>query len=161
MAYFFSADHHFYHKNIIEYSNRPFDSVDHMNAELISRHNEVVTDNDIVVIAGDFSFANLEKTQALMESLHGRLIFLRGSHDYWMDKADQHYHEIWEKTIQKQKVVVCHYAMRTWPCSHYDSWQLYGHSHGQLHLMKNQMDIGVDTNNFYPYHWNDIKSILA
>ena len=31
-----------------------------------------------------------------------------------------------------QLVVLCHYAMRVWDRSHYGSWHLYGHSHGNL-----------------------------
>ena len=47
-------------------------------------------------------------------------------------------------------IVVCHYAMRVWPRSHYNSWMLYGHSHGKLAPQRKQWDIGIDNNNFYP-----------
>jgi hypothetical protein len=57
--------------------------------------------------------------------LNGTNIFLKGSHDYWLKGTK--FHEIWEGRIEKQYVVVCHYAMRTWARSHYNSWQLYGH----------------------------------
>jgi calcineurin-like phosphoesterase family protein len=69
-------------------------------------------------------------------------------------------HEIWEKTINDQHIVVCHYAMRTWGRSHFNSWQLYGHSHGTLEGHGKQMDIGVDTNHFYPYSFDEIKRIM-
>jgi len=68
--------------------------------------------------------------------------------------------QIWEKRIYEQVVVVCHYAMRVWPKSHYNSWQLYGHSHGRLGGIGKQYDIGVDNNNFYPVSFNEICEIM-
>lgn len=52
--YYYIADLHFCHTNIINFDNRPFFSVDEMNRELISNWNSVVTNNDTVMILGDF-----------------------------------------------------------------------------------------------------------
>ena len=41
-TFFFTADEHYGHANIIKYCNRPFTSVDNMDAEIIQRHNEMV-----------------------------------------------------------------------------------------------------------------------
>jgi calcineurin-like phosphoesterase family protein len=151
----------FFHKKSIKYCNRPFENIEEMNEELIIRHNSVVNKEDVVIIAGDFSFANkIDTYRKIIRRLNGQLIFLRGSHDGWMGKNGYGFHEIWERTIQKQKIVVCHYAMRVWPASHYNSWQLYGHSHGRLEPEGKQWDIGVDTNNFYPYSFDEIKQIM-
>ena len=70
----------------------------------------------------------------------------RGSHDRWLDDSA---HETWQETIDGQHVVVCHYAMRAWPRSHHNSWQLYGHSQGKLEPIGKQWGVGVD-NDFYP-----------
>jgi calcineurin-like phosphoesterase family protein len=51
-----------------------------------------------------------------------------------------------EIKIQGNTVVLCHYAMRTWNKSHYNSWQLYGHSHGGLAPWGKQHDVGLDAN---------------
>lgn len=58
-------------------------------------------------------------------------------------------------------------AMLVWPRSHYNSWQLFGHSHGGLShtnsdnlIHGKQMDVGVDTNNFYPYSFEQIQKIM-
>ena len=40
---FFTADPHFGHTNIIRYENRPFDSAEEMDQELIRRWNETVS----------------------------------------------------------------------------------------------------------------------
>lgn len=157
--YWFTSDEHFFHSNIIKHCNRPFESVLEMNEEIIKRHNEVVGENDEVIHCGDFawksSFAHVQK---IIEKLNGNHIFLKGSHDRWLKET--HCHEIWEKMIDGQYIVCCHYAMRTWPRSNYGSFQLHGHSHGTLEPLKNQMDVGVDANDFYPVSFEQIKRDL-
>lgn len=157
--YFFTADEHFGHAKIIKYCNRPFSSVEEMNETIITNHNEVVTGRDIVIHAGDFCWARTynEAYVKYISKLKGNHHFIKGSHDRWLPESAKF---IWRKVIDKRFIFVCHYAMRTWERSHYNTWQLYGHSHGQLDPLPSQMDVGVDTNNFYPYSWDDIKKAL-
>lgn len=157
--YFFTADEHYGHRNIIKYCNRPFDCVQDMDAEIIKRHNEVVTKTDVVVHAGDFTLAKKAQAEIYINQLNGIHIFLSGSHDYWLGKT--HPLQIWECKIEDQIIVVCHYAMRTWAASHYNAWQLYGHSHGMLEPVGKQWDIGVDNNDFYPVSFEQLKMIMA
>ncbi len=157
IRFHFTADEHYGHRNIIRYCNRPFASVEEMDKELIRRHNEVVGDGDIVIHAGDFAVRNTRSPQSYIHELIGHHVFLRGSHDHWLD---ENAHEIWEQMIDGQYLVICHYAMRVWPRSHYNSWHLYGHSHGQLPPIGKQWDIGVDNNNFYPVSFEQIQEIM-
>lgn len=157
MKYFFTADEHYGHKNIIKYCDRPFNNVDEMNEELIRRHNEVVGPDDTVFHIGDFALA--KDAEKYIRRLTGTHYFIRGSHDYWMTEPDIG-HEIMELQVDTIHITLCHYAMRVWPRSHYNSWQLYGHSHGKLKPVGKQMDVGVDTNNFYPYEFKFIKDIM-
>lgn len=41
-------------------------------------------------------------------------------------------------------LVLCHYAMRVWPKSHFGSWHLYAHSHGRLPGEGYSFDAGWD-----------------
>ena len=157
MQYWFTADQHYDHENIIKYCDRPFKTIEEMNETLIANHNAVVAKEDVVVHAGDFTWGNATRAKELIRRLHGNPIFLRGSHDHWLPgKA----HEIWEKRLYGQPIVVCHYAMRVWASSHYNSWQLYGHSHGCLEPQGKQYDVGVDNNNFFPVSFNEICDIM-
>lgn len=78
---FFTADHHFGHKNVIEYDGRPFDSLDHMETELIRRWNQVIKPTDVVYYLGDFSFYGVQDSKKLLDKLHGTKVLLIGNHD--------------------------------------------------------------------------------
>lgn len=160
--YFFIADEHYGHwtsseRNIIKYCNRPFDSIEEMDAEIIKRFNSVVSKDDITIHAGDFTLKNKQVAYDYLQKLNGDHLCLQGSHDRWLPKAAPY---IWQKTIENQFLVVCHYSMHTWHRSHYNSFQLYGHSHGKLAPEGKQHDIGVDNNNFYPVSFDKIVEIM-
>ena len=158
--HFFVADEHYGHSNIIKYCDRPFKNAHEMNKVLVANHNEVVGEGDTTIHVGDFAWTNKkEEAYSIVHKLNGKHIFLRGSHDRWMRNSDFH-HEIWEKNINGVYIVACHYAMRTWPRSHWNSIHLFGHSHGKLEGMGRSMDVGVDTNNFYPYSLDEILEIM-
>lgn len=91
MRYWFTADTHYGHANIIKYCNRPFDNVDEMNETLIKKHNERVKDEDTVFFIGDFCFKNsiggkkgegmLHKPKHYLDQLNGNFLFIKGNHD--------------------------------------------------------------------------------
>jgi len=156
--YYFTGDEHFGHQNIIKYCNRPFSSVQVMDAVIIANHNAVVSSGDVVVHVGDFTLKRGGKAQECMARLNGQHIFLRGSHDYWLPEDAP---QIIEIEIGGQLVVACHYAMRVWPKSHYNSWQVYGHSHGRLPPIGKQWDVGVDANGFRPLPFDELAAIMS
>lgn len=162
--HFFTSDEHFGHKNIIRYCNRPFQTVEEMDETIISNFNSVVSKGDITIHAGDFTLIGqkLNVYKKYADRLNGNHVFLKGSHDYWIPRKGSI--QIWEKnfTINQQQYyfVVCHYAMKTWARSHFNSIQLYGHSHGALPPVGKQHDIGVDNNNFFPLSENQIVEIM-
>jgi len=158
--YWFTSDEHHGHSNIIKYSDRPFSDVNEMDEALIDNHNKLVTKSDITVHAGDFSFYSKEKTyKNIISRLNGKHIFLKGDHDRWLGKTGSY---MWLKKIDGQPIIVCHYCMKTWWLSHYNSWQLFGHSHGGLSTkgLGKQIDIGVDNNAYSPISFTRIKDIM-
>lgn len=152
---FFTSDLHLGHANIIKYCDRPFATVLEMNEEIIKRHNSVVGKNDIVYDLGDFCFGKDEYSHRL----NGKRIRINGSHDkkcgvdmYRLFVDINHY---------LQLIILCHYPMRSWEKSHYGSWMLYGHHHGKLQPYGLSFDVGVDTNNFYPYSLHQVTEIMS
>ena len=155
--YFWTADEHYGHKRIIEYCNRPWIDVNDMDEEIIKRHNEVVKKIDTVIHVGDFTLTKKDVAEKYIKRLNGRHWFLRGSHDYWLKKGTM---TRWERKVQGQYIVADHYAMRVWARSHYNSWQVHGHSHGGLEPSGKQHDVGVDNNNFYPVSFDQLVEIM-
>lgn len=153
--YWFTADEHYGHLSIIKYCNRPFASIDEMDHELIKRFNERVSKEDVTIHAGDFCWCNSYKDahQKYVSKLNGTHIFLVGSHDHWLPSSAR---MLIRRRIDGQLVTVCHYAMKTWPSSHYNSWHLYGHSHGKLEGQGKSFDIGVDGHDYRPWSWEEI-----
>lgn len=101
----FTSDHHFGHKNIIEYEkkSRPFETVEEMNEIMIDRWNKVVKPQDKVYHLGDFAFG--KKNIAIAERLNGRKILILGNHDcYPMTEYQPYFYKIfgilyWKKCI--------------------------------------------------------------
>ena len=153
--FFFVSDEHYGHNSIIKYCDRPYETTHEMNKDIIQRHNSVVSDNDTVIHAGDFTLN--KNAQKYIDRLKGSHIFLKGSHDYWLPKEHK---MIYEGIFDASFIVICHYCMRTWARSHFNSWHLYGHSHGNLSPIGKSWDIGVDNNNFYPLSLQDIVKIM-
>lgn len=164
MTFWFTGDEHYFHNNILKYSNRPFEDIIEMNEILISNHNSLVKENDTVIHAGDFSLINDKKFlyKNIINKLKGNHIFLKGSHDYWIPWKNAITR--WEKNIKingkNYYFVVDHYAGRVWAKSHYNSFQLYAHSHCRLKGIGKQMDIGVDCHDFYPISDEEVEEIM-
>lgn len=71
------SDHHFFHKNIVEYAQRP---EDHMEV-LVREHNLVVKPQDKVLFLGDLTFSDQEKTMGMISRLNGTKYLILGNHD--------------------------------------------------------------------------------
>lgn len=76
MTLWFTADHHFGHANIIEYTNRPFDNVEQMDEALITAWNDVVEDGDLVYHLGDFTLSDWPFAKSVLQRLNGNFWFL-------------------------------------------------------------------------------------
>ena len=151
--YYFTADLHFDHKNIIKYCKRPFSSVEEMNDALIYNWIDTVKSNDVIVVAGDVTLhTNYDIVyNRFLKHLPGNKIYLKGNHDYWLKEKRYLYH----KTIEGQFIAVSHYPMRTWKNSNHKSWNLHGHSHGTLEPLRRQYDVGVDNNDYKPISFEE------
>jgi calcineurin-like phosphoesterase family protein len=132
---------------------RPFVDTDEMDRFIIDAHNSVVKDRDIVWILGDFSVHDVGRTAQIFDRLQGRKRLILGNHDLhngdirksirdlaW-DQPPTHYAEC---KIDGDRIILHHYAMRTWSASVHGSWHLYGHSHGRLPAYGRSRDCGVD-----------------
>jgi len=163
----FTADFHLGHKNIIRYCNRPFDSVEAMNSTILERLNSAVKANDVLYFLGDFCIGPKARALELRREIRCKKIFaVPGNHDKDTCKLTQEFSwlgELAEVSINGQRIVLFHYAMRVWNHSSHGAWQLYGHSHGRLPTPDNllSMDVGVDTHDFRPWSFDEIRSRMT
>lgn len=88
---FLISDLHLFHKNIIEFEERPFNNVYDMHETIIKNWNNRVTNNDKVFILGDLTFGKKEPSKAIVERLNGKLYLIKGNHD---NKSNQWYRDI-------------------------------------------------------------------
>lgn len=153
----FTADLHLGHHGILRHcpATRPFDSVEAMDTEIVSRINERVEKSDILYIVGDFAVSgDAEYVRHLFHAINGRKVLVLGNHDLdnkgrvrkvlaalpW-DRPPTH---AVETTDEGCRLYLHHYACRTWPAAHHGSYHLYGHSHGNLASMGRSRDVGID-----------------
>lgn len=164
---FFTSDHHFGHRAVIEYAKRPFRTVEEMDDQLIRRWNAKVSCGALVYHLGDFCFGSAARVESLLGQLKGRIFLIRGNHDKvirgelverfeWV----RDYHE--ERMPGGRKIVLCHYPLLTWNGAHHGSWMLHGHSHGSLRAgASTRLDVGVDTHpNLEPYSYDEVSALL-
>ena len=82
---FFISDTHFCHSNIIDYCNRPFQSVKEMNEKMIKNWNSTVKDTDRIFCLGDFCLGSKKQISDFIARLNGKKILLLGNHDHYKE----------------------------------------------------------------------------
>lgn len=78
---FFTSDWHLFHKNVLQFSNRPFKNINHMHETLIRNYNSVVPENGVCYFLGDIGFADVMKVRNIITRLNGRKVCVKGNHD--------------------------------------------------------------------------------
>lgn len=133
---YFISDLHFGHKNCLKFDNRPFNTIEEQDEELIKLWNETVGKNDDVYILGDISWYEGNKTFEIFSQLNGVKHWIKGNHDGKLLKHNKlralfvEITDYKEVAIEDGKgIVLSHYPI---PCfkNHFYGWyHLYGHVH--------------------------------
>ena len=167
---FFTADPHFGHKFVA--GERGFESTEEMDEVIIENWNSKIGKHDLVYILGDLSFRGPNDTLSILYRLNGRLHLVRGNHDSSKGLRKRRWDPVWEhfqwvKDYHEIRdgsriIVLHHYAYRVWNQHHRGAWNLHGHSHGNLwHTGRRQMDVGLDTNNLFPYSLDEVEEFMV
>jgi calcineurin-like phosphoesterase family protein len=176
--HYFTSDTHFNHAKIIEVCSRPFLNVEEMNQALINNWNARVQPGDLIYLIGDVGLGNKADLLNILPKLKGQKFLVLGNHDVpfikgsLKDKLRPFFIKIenmmeikvpdLEKSSKRQRITLCHFAMKIWNHSHYGAWQLHGHSHGSLHNdpYSLQADVGVDCWNYSPVSYDELKEYM-
>ncbi len=188
MARWYTSDHHFGHRNIIGYCDRPFAGTDEMNAAMVERWNDLVGDDDEVWVIGDIALRDLQTM--LVEHvarLRGRKILVPGNHDRcWAgrgkhDRSRGVYLELggFERIVDapkparigRKKVRISHFPYlldESYDLKYLDhrprddgSWLLHGHIHEKWRQRGRQINVGVDAWDFRPAPEDTIAHLIA
>lgn len=167
----FTSDTHFGHANVLGFSNRPWRTIEEMDAALVNNINARVAPNDELYVLGDFSFRiTVEQAQQIRGRIRCRRVHLvPGNHDKdWTQPAVSGTF-VTEPPIVSlkeagRKLVLSHYPMEDWQAMSHGSILLHGHIHSQggdyneLNRMQGilRMDVGVDANDYRPVSLDEV-----
>lgn len=168
----FSSDAHYGHTNVLKYDNRDFSTIEEHDEALIAIHNKTVSKKDNWYYMGDFCFKDAAYAESIMKRLNGNKFFIKGNHDHkelitLYEKYGTYLGQLQEIKIEKQRIILCHFAMRVWNQNHRNSWHLYGHSHDAMEteVWGKSMDVGYPSTfrlfgEYRPIEFEEIKIIM-
>ena len=153
MKIFIISDTHFNHKNIIEYTKRPFNTVEEMNQELIKRWNNKVGKDDLVIHLGDFALGDKEEVVEIKNRLNGNIILIQGNHD---NKSIREAGFIIVKgSLEIENLILSHS-----PLSKEEIPRGFINIHGHIHEKEslNGINISVEKTNYEPLDLEELKN---
>ena len=170
MNYWFLADTHFHHKNILK-DRSEFSSIEEMNEKLVENYNKIVKPNDIVFHLGDVSF-KINEVEPIIKRLNGQINLIIGNHDYENENKYKNMNKFnWVKSYHKfkinnNKIILFHFPIASWDCIHHGSYHFHGHSHAQYQGKGLSLDVGVDMarkilGEYRPFNYDEIISYLT
>lgn len=166
---FFTADTHYNHEKIIAHCNRPFTSVEEMNAYMEAAWNAVVGPTDFVFHLGDVDWKYTGRVFTERQSrLNGIKYLISGNHDTGRIRR----HASWVRAFEYLEIphpsdpnappiVLQHYPIRSWNRQRHGSIHLHGHVHGSYgwNTLPNSYDVGVDAIGFHPMNLEQIVNL--
>ena len=167
--YYYIADTHFGHENILKLCDRPFGSIDEMNEALIAAWNERITGNDTVFILGDL-FYRCGDPEPILQRLKGKKRLIIGNHDAsWTDRVELERYFVsvdnfLESTDGVRAITLCHYPLLTWKHKK-RTYMVHGHIHRDresdffplLAVRERVLNAGVDINGFRPVTFEEMQ----
>lgn len=155
---FFIADTHFGEDNIRRYENRPFESVEEMNALLIKNWNSVVSSDDEVYVLGDFG---ADKKEAdILSRLNGIKYLVKGNHDVY---SNEYYRKAGFAEVYDMPVLYKEFWILSHDSVYVNSNMPYANLFGHVHnnpIVKDYSTqhfcISVERINYTPIEFNEI-----
>lgn len=185
----FTSDQHFWHTRVIQYCNRPFDSIEEMNEAIVENYNKLVKPEDLVYHLGDFSMA-IKPVEDITPRLNGQKILIAGNHDFchpshkkgrkeptkWLEKYKEcgftEIHLHLDILLDDQWINLSHFPYKDledgehglkhaqYRLNHSPLHLLHGHVHNSWKTKSNMLNVGVDVWDFKPVHADQILEII-
>ncbi|MGU3472951.1 metallophosphoesterase [Paenibacillus sp. D51F] len=160
---FVTSDHHFGHREIIDYESRPFADAGEMDAVMIQRWNEAVSAGDTVYHLGDFSFGGLSRTREVVGALNGYKHLILGNHDrdrsrqWWLEAGFDEVHE--QPIVYRGFYFLSHepmYMNRSMPYLN-----VHGHIHGQKYAGRSYFNVSVEHWEYRPVSFAQVLEFVS
>ena len=175
-----TADTHFGHADAIGLFARPLaiNDVKSMDEFLLDRINTRVNRRDHLLHLGDFTGPRVwkgdegEVSMRYATDLRERIVcetieIVRGNHDPSRKRLKDLFDDAHELLTFKgwaegqERIVCCHYPLRTWQGIFDGAMHLYGHAHGAFEALGRSTDVGVDCWDYGPVLLDDVLSRLS
>ena len=153
------SDHHFGHRNIIRFSDRPFNDLDEMREHMVLNYQENVRPEDICIFVGDIAFLPDDEANKILRRMPGYKILVIGNHDWnkkkvkKLDFDETHLiKHIWKDGMD---FVFTHYPMNNLPEPFF---VVHGHEHisHQFTNTLQHFNVNVEFTGFKPKLFQDI-----
>lgn len=161
--YWFTSDTHFFHTNIIKFTDkngkriRPFNSLYDMHETIADNWNSVVKDGDYVYHLGDVTFQYHRPFNELMARLRGSKRLIVGNHD----------------RLKQQALFNCFAKISMWKgfkehnftCTHVPyrleglrdgAFNVHGHTHSNCMSDPHYINVCVEVRNYTPVNLDEI-----
>lgn len=175
-----TADTHFGHAEAIGLFARPvaLGDVEAMDELLLDGINSRVNRRDRLLHLGDFTGPRVWKgpqgkeSLAYCKGLRKRIAcesieLVRGNHDPSARKFKKVFDDCHDMLSLRgwsggnERIVCCHYPLRTWQGLFAGAMHLYGHAHGAFDPVGRSLDVGVDCWQYGPVLLDEALEILA
>ena len=171
---YFTSDWHLAHTNIIKYCDRPFKTIEEMNAKILSNYIKVISPTDTIFFVGDLTIKrnsrDKEWLSELFSNLPGQKHLIIGNHDYYTKTFYMEHCQFLsvERYVSTKDFAVVHNPK---DFKNEDILTnkilIHGHVHSNYPVMKFLdlpglngeyiYDVGLDANNFNPVSLKYIK----
>lgn len=166
MIDYVTSDLHLGHENIIDLTDRPFDSVEEMDSTLISNWNSVVSATDTVLFLGDLvAYSTTKRQKEYLDRLNGDIIFIRGNHDE-ITMNTQDCIPVYE-SLEFQVEGISFYATHHPEDLPNIRWLLHGHVHNNdlykyplYDPQHNRLNLSIELTDYMPISMKTIVSII-
>ena len=167
---YLTSDLHFNHDREFIWGPRGFKSCKESNETLIRNWNNIVTDEDTVIVDGDFFLgSDIEFVENTLKILKGKIILILGNHD---TPAKIEVYKRCDKIIEICLAKQIEYKGRKFYISHYPTltadlnsnpktcvFNLFGHTHSKQKFLEDRpymYNVAVDAHNNGPVSMDEI-----
>lgn len=170
---FLSADHHLGHFNILRFTGRPYKTVKEMDKDFIRRWNEIIpARNSIIYYPGDLAFRSAKSINYYKEQLNGEIILIKGNHDKQKTLREFEWYQKLPIIIGEFTCLLNHRPCypKEDPDPYHDNdpgidpdkydFIISGHTHKPPLWRWKSLNVGVDLNNYYPWHIDQVYEML-